>query len=129
MTHTPDVLLVAPDPHVAADTLAQLTDAGLRVTVVATFAAAREQLHSRPDLLISEVRLGEYNGLHLALRARSAGIPAIVLGQDDAVMAREAERLGAAYVAPAGEPRRLTTAIRAAGVRIPPRFGRRTHAA
>ena len=129
MTHTPDVLLVAPDPHVAADTLAQLTEAGLRVTVVGTFAAAREQLHARPDLLISEVRLGEYNGLHLALRARSSGIPAIVLGQEDPVMAREAERLGATYFTGDADHRRLTAAIRAAGVDLPPRFGRRIHAA
>jgi DNA-binding response OmpR family regulator len=129
MTHTPDVLLVAPDPLVAAHTLSQLTDAGLRVTVVETFAAAREQLQSRPDLLISEVRLGEYNGLHLALRARSSGIPAIVLGQEDTVTAREAEKLGAVYIAADADRRGLTTAIRAAGVRVPARFGRRTHAA
>lgn len=128
MTHTPDVLLVTPNPAVAAETLAQLTDRGLRVTVVATFAAAREQLQSRPDVLISEVRLGEYNGLHLALRARSSGIPAIILGEDDETMAREAGKLGAAYVAP-GEPRRIAAAIRATGVRLPPRFGRRTDAA
>jgi len=129
MTHTPDVLLVAPDPDVAAHTLSQLTDAGLRVTVVGTFSAAREQLQSRPDLLIAEVRLGEYNGLHLALRARSSGIPAIVLGREDAVTAREAEKLGAVYIAADADRRGLRTAIRAAGVRVPARFGRRTHAA
>lgn len=129
MTHTPDVLLVTPNPTVAAGTLALLTNGGLRVTVVATFVAAREQLQSRPDLIISEVRLGEYNGLHLALRARLSGIPAIVLGEDDATMAREADKLGAAYVVTGGEPRRLAAAIRATGLRLPPRFGRRIHAA
>ena len=119
MTHTPDVLLVAPNPDVAAGIRQRLIDAGMRVTIVETFVEGREQLHSLPDLLISEVRLGDYNGLHLALRARSSGIPAIVLGKEDAVTEREAEKLGAMYVPTDGDVRHLTAAIRAAGIRIP----------
>jgi DNA-binding response OmpR family regulator len=119
MTHTPDVLLVAPNPEVAAGIRQRLLDAGMRVTMVETFVEGREQLQALPDLLISEVRLGDYNGLHLALRARSSGIPAIVLGKEDAVTEREAEKLGAMYVPTDGDDRHLTAAIRAAGIRIP----------
>ncbi len=81
MTDTPDVLLVSPTADIAAGMRARLTDAGMRVTLVETFAAAREQLQSMPDLLISEVRLGPYNGLHLAMRAKASAIPAIILGE------------------------------------------------
>jgi DNA-binding response OmpR family regulator len=119
MTHTPDVLLVAPNPDIAAGMRQRLLDAGMRVTIVETFAEGREQLQLLPDLLISEVRLADYNGLHLALRARSSGIPAIVLGEADAVTEREAEKLGAMYVPTDGDVRHLTAAIRAAGIRIP----------
>jgi len=119
MTHTPDVLLVAPNPDIAAGMRQRLLDAGMRVTIVETFAEGREQLKLLPDLLISEVRLADYNGLHLALRARSSGIPAIVLGKEDAVMEREAEQLGAMYVPTDGDVRHLTAAIRAAGIRMP----------
>ncbi|HEX2462449.1 MAG TPA: hypothetical protein VHJ58_20060, partial [Vicinamibacterales bacterium] len=48
---------------------------------------------------IAEVRLGDYNGLHLALRAKAGNIPALVLGNPDPVLEREAERLGVLYLA------------------------------
>jgi len=96
-------------------------DAGMRVTIVQTFAHAREQLQRSPHLLISEVRLGDYNGLHLALRARSSGIPAIVVGKgEDAVLEREAHKLGAIYVPFGGDLRRLRAAIRDAGIDTSP---------
>ena len=52
-----------------------------------------------PSVLIAEVRLGDYNGLHLALRAKAGSIPALVLGNPDPVLEREAERLGVVYLA------------------------------
>jgi len=131
MKSTPDVLLVvAQDSRVAAHVLPYLTDAGMKVTVVDSFEAGRQQLDSRPDLLISEVRLGEYNGLHLALRASSAGIPAIVFGEDDVVLKREAKKVGAVYLQPDEDHRRLAAAIRAAGIRPAAHLGNHgTHAA
>jgi len=77
---------------------AWLTDAGCDVAIVSTFAAARHQLESEPSLLVSEVRLAEHNGLHLALRARNRDIPAIVLGDPDPVLERDAQELGAVYL-------------------------------
>src|SRR5690606_29444671 len=52
-----------------------------------------------PALLISEVRLGEYNGLHLALRARARDIPAVIVGDADPVLEHDARQLGAAFLA------------------------------
>ena len=131
MTDTPDVLLVAPTADIAAGMRARLTDAGMRVTLVDSFSAAREHLRLLPDLLISEVRLGAYNGLHLALRAKASAIPAIILGETDPVTEREVQNLGATYVRTDGDLQDLTTALAAAGIRVPnPGSGRSTiHAA
>jgi hypothetical protein len=48
--------------------------------------------------VVTQLRLHEYNGLHLALRARQAGIPAVVVGDADSVLERDAEQLGATFV-------------------------------
>lgn len=98
MRWTPRVLVVAPTPSVAATVFAWLTDAGCGVTVVDSFAVAKRHLDSDPCLLISEIRLGDYNGLHLALRAQARGIPSVLLGQPDPVLERDAQQIGAIYL-------------------------------
>jgi DNA-binding NtrC family response regulator len=98
MTLRPSVLLVAPTPGVAATLFTWLTDAGCELTVVGSFTVAKQQLERGPALLISEVRLGEYNGLHLALRAKAHDIPAILVGDPDPVLQRDANQLGAVYL-------------------------------
>ena len=85
-------------------------------------------LESSPDLLISEVRLGEYNGLHLALRAQVRGIRAIVIGVRDRVIQQDAAMLGATYLEDDGDTTRLHAAVLAAGLPPGRRFGR-IHAA
>lgn len=130
MSWTPRILVVAPTPSVAGSVFAWLTDAGCAVTVVDTFAAAKRHLESDPCLLISEVRLGDYNGLHLALRGQARGIPSILLGQPDPVLERDAQQIGAIYLqkldadhlysvvkplAAASEPRPALTRSRIAG--------------
>jgi CheY-like chemotaxis protein len=75
---------------------------GFGVESVSTFEEARDRLPLRdPDVLISDVRLGEFNGLHLVIvgRARRPTLVAVVLGAPDPVLAKEAERLGATYLA------------------------------
>ena len=93
------VLLVAPSPHIAATLVPWLTEAGCQVCVVASFVAGKSHLERNPSLLISEVRLGDYNGLHLAIRAKSRDIPAIVIGERDLPLQREAEALGVTFMA------------------------------
>jgi CheY-like chemotaxis protein len=91
-------LIVAPTPQLAATLLEWLTEAGHEVILVTSFLAGKARLEHVPSVLISEVRLGDFNGLHLALRARTAEIPSIVVGSPDPVLEREAERLGVAYL-------------------------------
>jgi CheY-like chemotaxis protein len=92
------VLVVAPTPQLAATLLEWLTEAGHEVILVTSFLAGKARLEHGPSVLISEVRLGDFNGLHLALRARTGEIPSIVVGSPDPVLEREAERLGVAYL-------------------------------
>ena len=79
-----------------------LRDAGNDVILVETAHAAREVLSSHsPDLLISEIRLGPFNGLHVVIRhhASHPRMRAIVLDRAyDPVLADEARRHGAAYL-------------------------------
>ena len=92
------VLLVAPTPQLSATLRAWLTDAGCAVMVATSFSSAKAQIKQGLSILISEVRLGDYNGLHLAIRAKSSDIPSIVLGAADAVLQRDAEALGVMYL-------------------------------
>ena len=98
MTCKPSVLVVAPTARIAATVFAWLTDAGFTPLLASSFAAAKQQIDEHPSLLVSEVRLGEYNGLHLALRAQARGVPAILIGEADLVLQREAAQLGASYL-------------------------------
>ena len=98
MLEQPTVLIVAPSPNMAANLYAWITGAGYQATVVSTFQAARHHLDRGPTLLISEVRLGDYNGLQLAFRAHTRDIPAIVIGEPDAVLERDALQFEAEYV-------------------------------
>jgi DNA-binding response OmpR family regulator len=92
------VLIVAPTSHLAANLMEWLTQAGCAVILVTSFLAGKSRLDHRPSLVISEVRLGDFNGLHLALRAKANKIPAAVIGGPDPVLQREAERLGVVYL-------------------------------
>ena len=116
MAPFPTALLVSPDDAVTHRVLDALTDANVHVIHVSSFAAARERLADDPDLLISEVRLREHNGLHLALWAQAVGIPAIVMGHADPVTEREAASVGAAYLASEWEPEHLFDAVHAAAL-------------
>ena len=91
-------IVVVSEPGVGNDLLTWLHPETYRVTTVGTFAAAKAQLRSQPNLVITQLKLGEHNGLHLALRARCQGIPAVVIGEPDAMFERDAVQLGASYV-------------------------------
>jgi DNA-binding NtrC family response regulator len=100
VTRMPAKILVV-DEDVA--TLASLSSAiergGYDVVAARSFRDAVRALDSAaPSLLISALRLGQYNGLHLLVRARAAhsDLAAIVIGPAGEIVAREARSLGAA---------------------------------
>ncbi len=68
---------------------------------VADFHDARSRVDSHcPDLLVTDLKLGEYNGLHLVVRGkvRNPAMRAVVLGEPDMVLEKDAEREGAVYM-------------------------------
>ena len=73
-----------------------------QVDPCADFVRARARLIARPpNLLVTDSRLGAYNGLHLAYLAVALALPTrvVVYGQaDDLALARETQIAGAFYV-------------------------------
>ena len=95
-------LVVASDPVVAERLVAWLSAEGHLPEVCASFSEAKPALDAHPpDLLVTELKLGAYNGLHLALRMkyRQPGVRTIVVGEADRLFEREAERHAATYAA------------------------------
>jgi len=95
------VLVVSPNSESRNRMELWLRRAGYETESFSTFEAARPRLTvTTPDVLVSDVQLGEYNGLHLAIigRDRRPALVAIVIGPSDAVLAREAEQHGAVYL-------------------------------
>jgi DNA-binding response OmpR family regulator len=100
MSWRPRVLIVARTPALGATLFGWFSEAGYDAALVTSFTAAKAQLQSKPDLLISEIRLAEYNGLHLVSRAQSYGVRSAVIGDVDPVLERDARDMGAAYLHP-----------------------------
>jgi DNA-binding NtrC family response regulator len=94
----PELLIVSSSPALAESLIRWVVPAGYRPSVATTFQAANRQLRTHPQIVITQLRLKEYNGLHVALRALQAGIPAVVVGDADAVLERDAVQLGATFV-------------------------------
>lgn len=95
------ILVVSQDSAECTTLVEWLSAAGHSASVVSDFPHAKKQLDARPpDVLIANVKLGEYNGLHLAIRAKFAPspTPVIVVGPPDAVLRAEAERQHAGYL-------------------------------
>ena len=100
MNRPQKVLVVAQDTQLATTLVAWLLESGCETALTTTYSAGRDQLDDGPAVVIAEVRLGAYNGLQLALRARAKGIPALVLGEADLTTEREAHAVGAKYLSP-----------------------------
>jgi DNA-binding NtrC family response regulator len=96
------ILVVDSDPSDLSDTAHLLERAGYRVATATAFDEAKHLLASEsPDLLITGLRLGPYNGLHLVLRSRMdhPTMAAIVMSRfADPVLEAEAHRQNADYL-------------------------------
>jgi two-component system response regulator YesN len=96
-------ILVVDDDDVLREAIRRAFDENgeHRVLACGSFDAARNELHAAQyDVLLTDVRLGAFNGLQLAVLARDLNpdIDIIVFsGYDDPVLRQEAERLGATF--------------------------------
>ncbi len=100
-------------------------DAGYRVTGVGSFEEARRALADHPDVLLTDIRLGPYNGLQLIIRGRALNPQlgaVVVTGHPDIVVQREAESLDAIHMEKPVNPeallREVARALAARGGRL-----------
>ena len=98
----PSLLIVDDDLAVLTSLSRYLADHGFRVVSSSVFEEAKQHISTvRPDTVITDVRLGAFNGLQLAMLARDVRPDARVVvfsGFDDPVLKEEARRIGAVYL-------------------------------
>jgi len=96
------VLVVDDEPSVTSIVGAWLTEAGHRVTTATNFKTAQQEMKGAAiDAVIVDVRLGEFNGLQLAIMARGHNPTTkivVISGWDDPVLKQQAETCGASYL-------------------------------
>ena len=106
------ILIVDDDEPTRAGLAALLAEAGYDTVTAGTVPAAIKLLsEAHPDLLLVDIRLDQYNGLHL-VAMRQAPIPAIVLtGFADPAIEADARRLGAEFLLKPVSPGVITTLV------------------
>ena len=96
------IFIVDDERHVLRYLAELLQGAGFDTVACERFLDAKALLATtRPDLLLTDIRLGAYNGLQLAIYARDhhPGLPVIVLtGYEDPTLREEASHAGAQYL-------------------------------
>ncbi|MFL6280720.1 MAG: response regulator [Vicinamibacterales bacterium] len=96
-----NILIVEDDQSTLAGWVELLRGAGYFVRGVSSYEEGRQELAMMPDLLITDVRLGVYNGLQLLMRGRMVNprLQAIVItGYADQIVRREAVYLHAEHL-------------------------------
>jgi DNA-binding response OmpR family regulator len=97
------VIVVSADEQVLRCTEALLSRHGFLVAIASSFVEGHELLRSvTPDLLITDLRLDDYNGLQLATQCRHdhPDVAVIIMSSTDDWWAEgEAKRHGAAFIA------------------------------
>ena len=99
MTQTPHSIVVAPTAEISEQLVDCLRPAGHQIRVVTELAAAQHEFDlDPPDLIITEMKLGAFNGLQLAIRAREGSTAVIVVGDPDLIAETEARKYHALYL-------------------------------
>ena len=110
-----DILVVDSDPATRLFVSNTLRLAGYDVTATGSFYEAKSHLEAAcPALLIADIRLGEFNGLHLALHRYldHPGLPTIITHVTfDGMLEAEAKKLGAFYLVKPVRPHELVDEV------------------
>ena len=96
-----NVLVVCADRRTLSEYEKAILPIADGVQVAATFPQAKTILREKPtDVLVSELRLNEFNGLHLALwsRVRAPHLRSVILGHLDPSLEADARALGLVYL-------------------------------
>ena len=117
-TSSPKHVLMVDDDEAVLDMFTGLLRrAGHEVTSFSRFENAKAYLHvAKPDVLISDVRLGAFNGIQLVVYAKLQHpemIAIVLTGFDDPVLRTEAAHAGAAYLVKPIDSERILELIEA----------------
>jgi DNA-binding NtrC family response regulator len=96
-----NILIVEDDKSTLSGWVELLRAVGYGVIGVSSYEEGKQELATMPDLLITDVRLGVYNGLQLVMRGRMLNprLQAIVItGYADQIVRREAVHLQAEHL-------------------------------
>lgn len=98
----PTVLIVDVEPRSLYELSSAFRAAGYRTLGASSFAEAKRLLIAeQPQVLVADVRLGEFNGIQLLMIAREVrpGISAVITNAFvDSVLAEETRRLGGVFM-------------------------------
>jgi CheY-like chemotaxis protein len=122
-----NILIVEDDESTLTGWVELLRSAGYLVRGVSSYEEGRQELAAMPDLLITDVRLGVYNGLQLLMRGRMVNprLQAIVItGYADQIVRREAVYLQAEHLEKPVDADRLLQVVGSA-LRLPPSIARK----
>ena len=120
-------LVVEPNSSDLMTIKSALTSAGFVVTGIDNFKDAVNLLvEARPSVLVTEIRLGAYNGLQLAYRGKSMKPPMTIVltsAYRDPVLERDVERIGATFVLKPVTARDFLAAVYRTALRQPTQKG------
>jgi len=106
------ILVVEDDPATRSGLVALLTAAGYEVTATGEMPQTQDILaNNPPDLIITDVRLGEFNGLYLAAINPQRIPVVIVTGFPDPGLEAEARDLGAEFLVKPVRPSQLLAVL------------------
>ena len=116
LTSSPKHVLMVDDDEAVLDMFTGLLrQAGHEVTSFSRFENAKAYLSvAKPDVLISDVRLGAFNGLQLVVFAKLQHpemIAIVLTGFDDPVLRTEAAHAGASYLVKPTDSERILDLI------------------
>ena len=118
------VLLVDADSRLMNGIAGALRAGGYEVLEAATFEDGKRLWDSaRPDVLVVDVRLGQFNGLQLLMRARSdrPDLHAIITSPfADTVLEAETRRFGGTFLTKPLQPWQILHAVRSAPTKTGP---------
>ena len=118
------VLLVCADREQLADREKALVALADKVHVATSFPEAKGVLlETQPDVLVTDLRLNEFNGIHLALwsRVRLPRLRSVIVGQTDPNLADDARAFGFDYVKDGGDEAIIARTIQALDKELPQR--------
>jgi DNA-binding response OmpR family regulator len=106
-------VLVVDDDSVTREGLADLiAHSGYEAESAASFQEALRMIRTHPpDVVLTDIRLGEYNGLQLVIDSPDTVRAIVITGFADSMLEAEARRYGAAYLVKPIDPDGLVQLI------------------